>query len=123
MTEQFDKTTIKKIFKATPIDTLPKDCKGCGACCGPCVEKPLTHKAAHNWLLTRKEPANLRGMDIILINKTWWLTSPPCKFLNRDNECMIETSKPKICKDFQRGCDVCRIMYYHNKIIKDGRNL
>ena len=101
-------------------DKLPLDCEGCGACCGPCLEKHLSKNEASKWLLNNAVVASFRGMSLKDIGGEFWICSPPCRHLGEDGRCKIYSLRPRVCDDFKRGCDTCRILFIVNGGKKNG---
>ena len=114
MFDRLDKHTTKAVMRKTPLEDVPKDCRGCGACCGPCLEYIISRKDKLEWDKGRGDIARLRGMGLANVEGSWWITTPSCPHL-KDGVCQIYETRPKVCSDFKPGSEDCRLYLYLKK--------
>lgn len=101
---------------------LPKDCRGCGRCCMPHPLVEITEEQYQHHMKYGNEVEKHRGMTVKNIQHNngevlHWICTPPCRYLNELNECMIYglENRPKACADDKWGSDTCRYMYHINR--------
>jgi uncharacterized protein len=89
-----------------PIIT-EQECEGCGACCRRVGYPPFMRNpgpglpAEQAWI---ELPKRLKDEVQRHVNDD----GEPCIWLGADGRCLHYDHRPQICRDFERGGDVCR---------------